>query len=258
MTGARLVWHQFRYDQRTFWREPTAVFFTVVLPVTFLVIFASIFGNEPALFHGRLIRGTTYYVPGIVTLGLVTATFVNIAISLVIARERGILKRIRGTPLPTWVYLGGRVLTSIVVALLLTSVLVLIGRFAYGVGVPTATLPGALLALVLGAATFCALGFAMAGAIPSESAGPPLTNAVCLPLFFISGLFVQSGDTPEAMRRVADVFPVKPLFEALLTAFDPATPGPGIAGRELAVVALWGVGAVLVALRTFRWTPRGE
>ena len=99
MTAPALAWHQFRYDQRVFWRDPAAVFFTVALPLIFLFIFVSIFGNQPTAVEGREISGATYYVPGIVTLAVESATFLGLAISLVAAREQGILKRVRGTPL---------------------------------------------------------------------------------------------------------------------------------------------------------------
>jgi ABC-2 type transport system permease protein len=257
MSGARLVWHQFRYDQKTFWRDPAAVFFTVALPLIFLFIFVTIFGNEVVRTEGHgEIKGSTYYVPGIVTLGLISATFVNLAISLTGARERGLLKRLRKTPLPVWVFMAGRIATSIVVTLLLTIVLVVLGRLVYGVALPGSTLPGALLAVVVGAAAFCALGFALSGVIPSENAAPPITNAIILPLYFLSGVFIPEQELPGFMRSIAEAFPVKHLYEALLTAFDPTQTGAGIDAISVAAVAVWGLAGALVALRTFHWFPR--
>lgn len=257
MNGARLVWHQFRYDQKTFWRDPASVFFTVALPVIFLFIFATIFGNEPMRIEGRgEIKGSTYYVPGIVTLALVSATFVNLAISLTVARERGLLKRVRKTPLPGWAFMAGRIATSITVTLLLTVVLVALGRLVYGVAIPGSTLAGALLALVVGAASFCALGFALTGAIPSENAAPPITNAIILPLYFVSGIFIPESEIPAFMRSISEAFPIKHLYEALLTAFDPATTGAGIEELNLLVLGAWGAAGLVVALLTFRWAPR--
>ena len=257
MSATRLLWHQFRYDQKTFWRDPATVFFTVALPLIFLFIFVTIFGNASVRVEGRgPITGSTYYLPGIITLALVSATFVNLAISLTVARERGLLKRIRKTPLPEWAFMAGRVATSVVVTFLLTVVLVLIGRLVYGVEPPGSTLPGAILALVVGAAAFCALGFALAAVIPSENAAAPATNAIMLPLYFVSGVFIPDSQLPAFMRSVGDLFPVKHLYEALLTAFDPQTAGLGIEVGDLAVVVAWGAAGALVALRTFAWTPR--
>ena len=258
MSTVRLVWHQYRYDQRTFWREPASVFFTVALPLIFLFIFVSIFGNEPIAAGGREIRGSTYYVPGILALAIVSATTVNLAITMTTLRERGTLKRVRSTPLPPWVFMAGRVFTALVVSVLMVVLVTLIGRLVYGVTVPTHTFPGLVVTVVVGTAACCCLGFAMTAIIPSENAAPAVTNAVILPLYFFSGIFIPNDDIPRGMQLVGDVFPVKHLFQALLTAFNPLTEGSGIEGTHLLVLAGWGAVGLLVATRTFRWSPRSS
>jgi ABC-2 type transport system permease protein len=254
--GAALALHQYRYDQRQFWREPASVFFTVVLPLIFLFLFASIFGNEPVRGPAGEISFATYYVPGILTLSLVSATFVNLSITLTILRERGELKRLRATPIPVWIVIAGRTLTALGVTAVMVVVLVAIGALAYDVEIPGGTLPGALLTLVVGVGALSALGFAFTAAIPSENAAAPMANAIVLPLYFISGIFVPEDQLPDAMQTIGAVFPVQPLFDALLIAFDPFTSGVGFAWADLAVVAAWGVGGALVALARFRWVPR--
>ena len=255
MSSTSLLWHQYRYDQKQFWREPAGVFFTVALPLIFLFIFVSIFGNQTNEVNGHLIKGSTYYVPGILALAMVSATIVNLAITFTTLREKGLLKRVRSTPLPPWVYLAGRVLTASVVALLLVVTVTILGWLVYGVTLPTRTLPGLILTVLIGTAAFCPLGFAMTAAIPSEAAAPAITNAVILPLYFFSGIFIPIDQLPQGMRLIGDIFPVKHLFESLLTAFDPATTGAGIALDHLGVMAAWGVAGGLVAVRSFRWTP---
>jgi ABC-2 type transport system permease protein len=257
MSATTLVWHQFRYDQKTFWRNPAAVFFAVILPVMFLFIFVTIFGNETVeLPGGGEIKGSTYYLPAIVTLGLVSTTFTNLAISLTASRERGLLKRVRKTPLPAWAFMAGRFATAIVATILLVAVLVGLGWLVYDVAIPTSTMGAALLTLVVGVLAFSALAFALSSAIPSENAAAPITNAIVLPLYFISGIFVPDELIPNGVRSVAELFPVKNLYEAFLTAFDPATSGAGFQARELAIVAAWGLAGGVLALRTFRWSPR--
>jgi ABC-2 type transport system permease protein len=258
VSTAGLLLHQFRYDQKTFWRDPTAVFFTVALPLIFLVIFVSIFGNNPIEVDGRMVKGATYYVPGILALAVISATFFNLAISVTTLRERGVLKRVRSTPLPPWVFMAGRILTVTVVTLLLVVVVTVIGRLVYGVELPTSTLPGLLATVVLGTAAFAALGFALTAVIPTESAAPAITNAVVLPLYFFSGIFIPNEDIPAGMRFIGDLFPVKHLFEGLLTAFNPATEGAGLEPVHLAVLAAWGLVGLLVAVRSFRWAPRSR
>ena len=252
-----LVIRQYRYDQLQFWREPAAVFFTVILPVIFLVLFASIFGSEDVeLPGGRLIGGATYYVPGILALSLVSATFVNLTIWLTTEREKGHLKRVRATPAPAWVVIAGKTLTALAVGVLMTLLLIAMGRVFYSVPIPTNTLPGLAVTVIVGTVSLSALGFAVSAFVPSENAGPPVSNAVALPLYFISGIFVPASELPDWMRSLGEVLPLKPLFDALLVAFDPRTSGAGIEWGDLAVVAAWGVVGVLAALRFFRWTPR--
>lgn len=255
MNAGRLVVHQYRYDQRAFWREPASVFFTVLLPLIFLFIFVSIFGNEPVEAGSRQVQGSTYYVPGILTLAIISATTVNLAITLTILRERGTLKRVRSTPLPPWVFMAARLLTALVTSVLMVVLVTALGRLVYGVDVPTRTLPGLVLAVLIGTAACCCLGFALTALIPSENAAPAVTNALILPLYFFSGIFIPNDDIPGGMQLVADLFPVKHLFQALLTAFDPFTNGSGIEPGHLLVLAAWGVAGLLVAARTFRWSP---
>ncbi len=257
MSAPSLLWHQYRYDQRQFWREPASVFFTVALPLIFLFIFVTIFGNnETEIGDGVVVKGSTYYVPGILALAIVSATMMNLSITFTILREKGLLKRVRSTPLPPWVYLAGRVATATVVTVLLVVVVTLLGRVVYGVTVPTSTLPGLALTVLVGTASLCALGFALTAIIPSENAAPAVTNAVILPLYFFSGIFIPNDQIPSGMRLIGDIFPVKHLFEALLTAFDPSASAPGIAWEHLGVLLAWGVFGGIIATRFFRWTPR--
>lgn len=255
MSAAALAWHQFRYDQRTFWRNPASVFFTVMLPLIFLFILSSIFGSETIDERGGL-TVATYYVPGIMTLAIVSATLVSVAIALTEARESGRLKRVRSTPLPVWAFAAGRVGNAIVVSLLMTLVITAIGKIVYDVQVPGNTIPALLLTLLVGAFAFSSLGFALTALIPSEEAAPPITNVAVLPLYFLSGVFIPETEIPDGVLGVASVFPIRNFFEALLTAFDPGTAGAGFEWGHLGVVALWGVGGMLLAARYFRWSPR--
>jgi len=255
VSSAALVAHQFRFDQKTFWRNPASVFFTVLLPVMFLLIFATIFGNDTIEQLGG-IKTTTYYVPAIITLAVVSATMQSLAISLTVDRENGLLKRTRGTPLPAWVFIAGRVGNSIVVSVLSLIVVALIGRILYGVEIPFERLPAVIVALLVGAASFCCLGFALTAAIPSEDAAAPISNAALLPLYFLSGIFIPETEIPEGVLKFADLFPIRHFFEAFFTAWNPTTTGAGFAWDQLAIVAAWGVAGLLIAIRTFRWEPR--
>jgi ABC-2 type transport system permease protein len=256
VSGLALVGHQFRYDQKAFWRNPASVFFTVMFPVVLLLIFATVFGNQTVDVRGG-IETTTYYVPAIITLSVISATMQSLAMSLVIAREDGRLKRSRGTPMPAWVFIAGRVGNSIVVALMMLVLLAAIGRLLYGVDVPWDRLPAILVSLVAAAAAFCCLGIALTAAIPSQDAAAPIVNALLLPLYFLSGVFIPDDQLPNGVIHFADLFPIRHFFEAFFDAYVPANgAGAAISWDNLAIVAIWGVAGLLLAVRFFRWTPR--
>lgn len=247
--------HQFRYDQKVFWRNPASVFFTVLLPVIFLVIFSSIFGTDTIDQRGG-VTVSTYYVPGIMTLAIVSATLVSLAINLTEGRESGRLKRVRSTPLPVWAFVAGRVGNALVVSLLMAVLVTLIGHFLYDVKIPTATIPALVASIAVGAFAFASLGFALTAVIPSEDAAPAITNVAVLPLYFLSGIFIPETEIPGTVLDVASIFPIRNLFEALFTGFDPATGGAGFEWLHLGIVALWGLVGVAIAIRFFRWAPR--
>ncbi|MBA3302233.1 MAG: ABC transporter permease [Thermoleophilaceae bacterium] len=252
-----LLARQIGYDLRSWIRNPPVLFFGLLLPVIFLLIFATIFGNETLDSRGG-IKQSTYYVPGLIALGVISTTFVNLAISLTIMRENRVLKRLRGTPLPPWLFFTGRMAAAMVFAVLLTVVLVGIGAALYGVEIPDSTLPGVIVSVAVGSIAFCALGIAFSAVIPNEDAAPPIVNALVLPLYFISGLFFPVDDAPQWLQDLASVFPIGHLAEALFTAFDPETQGAGVDWGNLWVVGVWGLAGVLLAFRFFRWTPKGE
>jgi ABC-2 type transport system permease protein len=253
MSGMALALHQFRFDQKTFWRNPASVFFTVMLPVIFLLIFATIFGNDRIEELGG-VKTTTYYVPAIITLAVVSATMQSLAISLTVDRENGLLKRTRGTPLPSRVFIAGRIGNSIVVALLMLALIAALGRLAYGVQIPWSRLPEIIAVLVIGAAAFCCLGIALTAAIPSQDAAAPIVNALLLPLYFLSGVFIPDDQLPSGVIHFADAFPVRHFFEAFFDAYVPG--GGGLDWGNLATVVAWGIVGLLLAVRYFRWTPR--
>jgi ABC-2 type transport system permease protein len=255
MSAPALALHQFRYDQKSFWRNPGAVFFTVALPLMFLFIFEEIFGNDVLEELGNL-RTATYYIPAILTLAVVSATLQSVAIRLTIDRENGILKRGRGTPMPSWVFFAGRIGNAIVISVLMLIVVPAIGRLLYDVEIPWERLPAVLVTLAIGAASFCCLGIALSAAIPSEDAAPAITNVAVLPLYFLSGVFIPETEIPDGVLHFANLFPIRHFFEAFFTAWSPATTGAGFEWGHLAVVAGWGAVGLVLAVRFFRWTPR--
>jgi ABC-2 type transport system permease protein len=255
MSDLRLTWSEFGYERKSFWRSPMTVFATVALPLLELFILVTNFGNDrihvPA--QPGTFKESTYLVATIVSVALISATFFNVTTALAQERESGVLKRLRAAPLPTRVFIAARVGNAVVVSVLLTLLLLVVGRLVYGVPVPGARLPALVLALTVGAFAFCCLAFAFTLAARNAGALSSLAMGTMLVLFFISGNFFNVVN--HAMLTTARVFPVKHLNQAMLTAFNPNTTGSGITWVDLAIMAAWGIGALLVSIRFFRWTP---
>jgi ABC-2 type transport system permease protein len=254
-TGA-LVVHQLRYDALSFLRNRQGRFFTLALPVVFLVIFCALFGNGTVHVLGGTMKESTYYVPGLVGFGLIQAAFANLVVSVTTQRESGLLKRRRSTPEPAWVLIASRSLLAIGTAAVIAAALVLIGVLAYGATPPGRTVPAIAVTIAIGASTFCALGYALVTAINSADSAQPVIQMVMLPLYFISGVFVPEAQIPHWLREIANLFPVRHLQQALLKAFNPHTVGAGFAWTDLLVLALWGAIGLAIAVRRFGWQPK--
>ncbi|MGA2321947.1 MAG: ABC transporter permease [Solirubrobacteraceae bacterium] len=256
MSGRRLFAHQFRSDLLRFWRNPQSRYFTVLLPIVFLVIFAAIFKGT-TIADGRPISITTFYVPAIMTLGIISAAFVNLTQAIVTQRENGEFKRMRGTPLPAAFIICSRAAVGIVVAVAMSALLLGIGKLAYDVRIPQSTMVGLVVSVVVGAGAFSCIAFAVATWVSTAEAAAPVTNLAVLPLYFISGVFVPETQIPKFLRDIATVFPIHHLSQALLRPIT-HTHGTAIAGRDLAIVAIWGIAALIIASRTFQWSPRAD
>lgn len=256
MSDLELALRQVRFENRSFWRNPAAVFFTFVMSLMFLVIFTGIFGNDPLRVEGGVIKQSTFYVPAIAALSIISACYTSVAIGLTFSRDQGVLKRVRGTPLPAWTFIFGRVVQATFVGLLLLVLVTLVGAVFYEVDVPTDTMPAVIVTVLVGSAAFASLGIAMTGFVPNAEAAPPVVNASILPLLFISDVFIPLEDAPQWLATVGDLFPVKHFSDALQTAYSPFTTDTGFEGVDLLVIALWGIAGVVIASRYFSWEPR--
>lgn len=257
MRAPALLLHELRFDHKRFWRDPTGLFYAVGFPAIFLVVFLVIGGRMERLTEiaGHTVAQEPYRLAAITTMSVVSLTLVHLAVSLTVARERGTLKRVRGTRLPFWVFVAGRIGTAVGIAAAAVVSVAVAGRLVYGTAIPTSTLPGAVLTLVVAAVAFCCLGFALTAILPTANAAAALVMTLTLVLYFISGLFAPDDTIPDALRTIAALLPVKPLFEALVVAYDPATAGAAVIWKDLAVLSAWGAGALVLSLRYFRWTP---
>ncbi len=235
-----LAWQQFRLERKMFWRNPSAAFFNFLLPLLLLVLTATAFNVAD--------EELDVLIPGVAGLGVLATTFTSLAYNLTWLRDEGILKRIRGTPMPPAAYVAGLIGSAALNAVLQVAIVVTIGNLVYGVDWPH---DPALLALftLLGVVCFSALGIAFSHVIPNEEAAPAYTNAVFLPLIFISGVFYSADELPDALKVIAEALPLKHLIDGL----SDAIVGGGDAGTAALVLAAWTVVGVVLAVRFFRW-----
>ena len=254
MTTIALTGRQMVYVNKAFWRNPASAFFTFAFPLMFLAIFTALLGHGTVPVNGRLLHLTTYYVAAMASFSVITASYTNIAVGIVFQRDAGILKRTDATPLPAVAYLGARVLHALAVAALLVAITVTFGRLAYQADVPTgASLLRFAVMLVVGATSFCALGFAISAVVPNADSAAPIVNATVLPLLFLSGIFIPLGDNaPAWIRWTAQVFPVKHFADGMQAGFL----GTAFHWTDVLIVAAWGVAGLLLAARFFTWEPR--
>jgi ABC-2 type transport system permease protein len=261
---------QLRFTNKAFWRNPASAFFTFAFPLMFLVIFTALLGGgqiqlpKAPKFELDL---TTYYVGAMATFGVISACFTNIAIQTSFSRDQGLLKRLRGTPLPAWAYLAARVVHATAVGAALVVITLVFGLLVYDAPLPTGTpLLEFIVTFLVGSLAFAALALALTAVIPNADAAPPIVNATILPLLFLSGIFIPlDKDAPAWISTVADIFPVKHFADAMrssylgnvtartpLGSFHPFT----FDWMDVAIIAAWGVVGLFLAARFFSWEPR--
>lgn len=230
-----LLLHQLRFERKLFRRNPSAAFFNFVLPLLLLVLVASVFADDDDELE--------VLIPGIAGMSIMATTFTALAFNVTFLREQGILKRIRGTPLPVRAYLGALVGSAVTNAVVQVVLVFAIGKLAYGVDLPDEPLAVVVYATV-GVAAFAALGIAFSHAIPNFDAAGAYTNAVFLPAIFISGVFYSADDLPPVLEAIGQALPLKHVIDGLA--------GDGF-GAGLAVVFAWGLTGAILGVRYFRW-----
>jgi len=240
LSPAALAWRQFRFERKLFWRNPSAAFFNFALPLIFLLLVASVFAGEK--------DELDVLVPGIAGLAIMATTFTALAMNMTDRREEGILKRVRGTPLPPASYFGGLLGSTVVNAVVQVVLVVSISHVLYGVPWPRSWGTLALFTAV-GVVAFGSLGIAFSHAIPNMDSAPAYVNAVFLPLIFISGTFYSADTLPRVLEAIAEALPLKHLIDGLS--------GGIVTGNgeftALAIVAGWAVAGLVLGVRYFRW-----
>jgi ABC-2 type transport system permease protein len=249
----RLFLHQLRGEQRLYWRSRELAFFTFLFPVLIFVLLGSVYGDD-RIKSEHNVKGSAYLLAGILGYGIASTAFAGLTIMLVIRREGGILKRLRATPLPPVTYLTGVITSTTIVYAIESAALIVLARLLFGVQFPEQWL-SLILALLLGTLAFAALGLALTGYIRSDEGSSAVVNAIYLPASFLSGSFWSPHAYPRFLEVIADILPLT-YFIRLVR--DVVLRGDTIwsSWEQALVVAAWGLGGLVLAVRSFRWEPR--
>ncbi len=247
---------------RQFVRSRESVVFTLAFPVIMILIFGSIFTGD----IGGGVAFTQYFVTGMIATGLMTAGFQSLAIQIPIERDRGVLKRLRGTPMPRWVYFAGKVIMVAVIAVAETVLLLLAATLLFDLELPATA--GRWLTFawvsVLGITACTLCGIAFSSVARTGRGAPAVVTPVALVLQFISGVFFVFTILPTWMQQIAAIFPLKWMCQGLRAVFLPESFGaqePGGSfelGRVALVLAAWCVIGLVLCLTTFRWTAKRD
>jgi ABC-2 type transport system permease protein len=254
VTALRLIAGQVRYQLRLLARSPIAAFATLVIPLMVLLAVGLLYNGSSVGSRGN-IPYIQFFTPAMVAFATVTACYTGVITSTILARELGILKRLRSTPLPPWAYMGGRLVAAAFVTVASTVAVIAVGAGVYGFHFMWSALPAVALTLALAIVCFCALALAVTVLIPTAEAALPIAWGTLLPLCFVSDVFQPIAGAPEWLRATAGSFPVKALADQLERLFNPTAHGPMLDARHLELMLVWTIGATLFALVAFRWDP---
>ncbi|MDX6667823.1 MAG: type transport system permease protein [Solirubrobacteraceae bacterium] len=242
-----VTWRQYRLERRMFWRNPSAAFFNFLLPLLFLGLFGAIFSSNQ--------KNLNVIVPGIAGMSVMSTTFSALAFNMTFLREQGVLKRIRGTPLPAGSYLAAIAASAVTNTAIQITIITVAGEVFFGVNWPRHGLE-LVVFVAAGVVCFASLGVALSHAIPNFDSAPAYVNAVFLPVIFISGVFYDANRAPKLIKDVAEALPLKYVIDGLSGAM---VTGKGLGSNltALGVIAIWGAIGVWLAVRGFSWEQRG-
>jgi ABC-type multidrug transport system permease subunit len=254
-SALRLLGGQVGYQLRVLVRSPIGSFATLVIPLIVLLAVNLLYRGTTLPSRGG-ITYAQFFTPAMVAFAVVNACYMSVISSTTLARDEGILKRLRGTPLPPWMYMAGRLGAAAIVALASTVVVITVGALVYDFEVIWHAIPAVLVLLALGMFCFCALGLAVTVLVPAADSALPVAWGTILPLCFISDVFMPVDGAPHWLRAIGSFFPLRPLADALEGAFNPVKGSSALQPHAVTVLAIWGAAATVFALLAFRWQPR--
>jgi ABC-2 type transport system permease protein len=261
MSDRRIVLALAQNAFRVSLRTPRGLVFTMVIPLILLVIINSVMvgGADTATLPGGLtLSAHAYVTAGIIAYSMSLSTFTTLAVSLTTQRERGQLKRYRGTPMPPWAFIAGQITRAAAQALFVSVLMLVVARILYGIPIPSSTIPAFALYVVLGTATLCSLGIALSAFTPTVDTASTVAPFSVVILGFFSGVWIPVEQLPGWLEDFGKVFPLYHLALGLQTALAPGAGGSGLELGNVVVLALWAIAGVRIASRRFLWEPQAQ
>jgi ABC-2 type transport system permease protein len=260
MSDIALVLSQTRYALISTSRNPRAVVFSLAFPVILLVLFNEIFvsGNDTTKVAGETISASSYFTAGMIAYSMGLLCFTQPLVALTAQRERGQLKRVRGTPVPAWTFISAQVLRSVLLAVVVGGVMLVMGVVFWNVDLTARTVPGFVVMLFLGTGTLCALGVGMTSFTTTEDTASSIGPFTMVMLSFISGIFIPIDQLPGWLQEIGRIFPLYHLAQGLQLTVAGAKSGIGLNANDVASLVIWGIAGIVIASRRFLWEPQGR
>lgn len=251
LSSTRMALSQLGHSTSALWRTQVVLIFTFAMPLVWLILIGLLAGNDEIDDTG--LRVMQFAAPTAIAMGTFFASMPPVAISVAETRESGVLKRLRGTPLPAAAYLFGQIGAAALFALGSLALTLLVSVFFYGVQIRPETILATIVTILLGILAFTLAGLAIGSLAKSAAIAEALSIGSAVGLSFISGLFIVGAGLPAWLDSIASIFPLKPYVTLLQDQFNPFLPGSGWDAGPLALIAIWGIVAAIISLWAFRW-----
>ncbi len=236
-------------ETKLFLREPVGFFFTLIFPLMMLFLFGSIYGNIPSkYFNGH---GTVdISVPAYTAMIIATTSLLGLTITVTTYREKGILRRLRTTPINPFTVLAAQVIVLFMMTLLGMVLLIIVGKLVYNLQFEGNAL-NVLFGFILSILSFFALGFILAGLIPTARTAQVIGMVILYPMLFLSGAGFPRELLPETIKKIANFLPLTYVVNLLrgLWVGDPWSKHL----TDVIVLAVILVLGVMISIKTFRW-----
>jgi ABC-2 type transport system permease protein len=252
-TDARMVVRQVGFEQLSFWLNPIGALMTIAFSVVFLILLGATAGHATVRSYGG-IKLIDYYVAGFCAYGIMAACFTILAITLVNRRETGLLKRLRLSPLPTWMLMDALIINAMIVAVMGVALLLVVGWLGYGVSGPSHWAPF-IVTLLVAMICYSALGVGVSTLVPNQDSAGPIVSLTFFILVALSGLWFPIAPN-SGLATFANFFPIRHLINALVGSFTGESGTPYWPWKDLGVMLIWGAGGVVVGLRRWSWSPK--